>query len=382
MRRAAKLFEGRHDFTSFCENPEGQESTLVVVEKSEVLDTGDEIHFRITASHYLWKMVRRLAGALVEVGPRQPRRGRRREAAAREVERSGEVDRPAVRALSRRGPLLSADAWNPDQYARFAAERSQPFYDLLALVSPIPGGRAVDLGCGTGELTAELHRRTGAAETLGLDSSEAMLAKAAAHAGGGLRFERGDIARVRAGGSLRPRLLQRRAPLGARPSRAARAPDAPRRAGRPARVPGAGQLRTRLPSRRRSVAAEEPFAARSRGRGAPAARARAGGVLRAPRSPRVRGTDGAAPGLRAPPRTPARASSRGCRARSCPSTAAALPEPLYGRFVERYREPAVRGGPGRAPVLLHFPPHPRPRKALAPRPVARAGRPRPSAPGR
>ena len=68
MRRAAKLFEGRHDFASFCENPEGQDSTLVVVEKSEVLEAGDEIHFRITASHYLWKMVRRLVGTLVEVG--------------------------------------------------------------------------------------------------------------------------------------------------------------------------------------------------------------------------------------------------------------------------------------------------------------------------
>jgi tRNA pseudouridine38-40 synthase len=70
MRKAARLFEGRHDFASFCENPEGQESTLVVVEKSEVLDLQDaqEIHFRITASHFLWKMVRRLAGALAEVG--------------------------------------------------------------------------------------------------------------------------------------------------------------------------------------------------------------------------------------------------------------------------------------------------------------------------
>ena len=52
----------------------------------------------------------------------------------------------------------------------------------------------MDLGCGPGELTAELHARTGAAETLGIDSSDAMLAKAAPHAGGGLRFERGDIA--------------------------------------------------------------------------------------------------------------------------------------------------------------------------------------------
>jgi tRNA pseudouridine38-40 synthase len=68
MRRAAKLFEGRHDFASFCENPEGQESTVVVVEKSDVLDWHHEIHFRITASHFLWKMVRRLTGTLVEVG--------------------------------------------------------------------------------------------------------------------------------------------------------------------------------------------------------------------------------------------------------------------------------------------------------------------------
>jgi tRNA pseudouridine38-40 synthase len=68
MRRAARLFEGRHDFSSFCENPEGQESTIVVVEKSEVSESGDEIHFRVTASHFLWKMVRRLAGTLVEVG--------------------------------------------------------------------------------------------------------------------------------------------------------------------------------------------------------------------------------------------------------------------------------------------------------------------------
>lgn len=89
---------------------------------------------------------------------------------------------------------MSPDAWKPEAYARFAAERRQPFDDLLALVTPIPGGRAVDLGCGPGELTRVLHERTGAAETLGIDSSEAMLAKASSHAGHGVRFERGDIA--------------------------------------------------------------------------------------------------------------------------------------------------------------------------------------------
>lgn len=89
---------------------------------------------------------------------------------------------------------MAQDAWDPEQYGRFAAERTQPFLDLLALLHPIPGGRAVDLGCGTGELTLALHERLGAAETLGIDSSAAMLAKAKTFAGHGLRYEEGDLA--------------------------------------------------------------------------------------------------------------------------------------------------------------------------------------------
>ncbi len=87
---------------------------------------------------------------------------------------------------------MSSD-WDPAQYARFRAERQQPFFDLLDLVRPIPGGRAVDLGCGTGELTRHVHERSAAAATLGVDRSQAMLAESAQHAGSGLRFERGDI---------------------------------------------------------------------------------------------------------------------------------------------------------------------------------------------
>lgn len=87
----------------------------------------------------------------------------------------------------------SGDTWNPDQYARFRDERSRPFYELLALVRSKPGMRAVDLGCGTGELTRDLHRHTGAHETIGLDGSQAMLTKARALEGDGLRFVEGDI---------------------------------------------------------------------------------------------------------------------------------------------------------------------------------------------
>lgn len=93
--------------------------------------------------------------------------------------------------------MTSRDTWDPAQYHRFRAERRRPFDDLLALVRPVSGGRAVDLGCGTGELTAELHRHLGVAETVGIDSSAAMLEETAPHEGGGLRFELGDLARWR-----------------------------------------------------------------------------------------------------------------------------------------------------------------------------------------
>lgn len=83
------------------------------------------------------------------------------------------------------------DTWDPQTYGRFEAERRQPFDDLLALVAPCPGGRVVDLGCGTGALTAELHQRSGASETVGVERSAAMLERA--EPGPGLRFEMGDI---------------------------------------------------------------------------------------------------------------------------------------------------------------------------------------------
>jgi trans-aconitate 2-methyltransferase len=86
---------------------------------------------------------------------------------------------------------VSADTWDPDQYRRFQAERDQPFLDLLDLVQPADRPRLVDLGCGDGRLTALAHDRLGAASTLGIDSSPAMLAQAEPH--DGLTYEQGDI---------------------------------------------------------------------------------------------------------------------------------------------------------------------------------------------
>src|SRR5437763_3812414 len=67
------------------------------------------------------------------------------------------------------------DTWNPVQYEKFRREREQPFFDLLALIDPVPGLRAVDLGCGTGKLTEELHVTLQARSTLGIDRSARML---------------------------------------------------------------------------------------------------------------------------------------------------------------------------------------------------------------
>jgi trans-aconitate 2-methyltransferase len=68
--------------------------------------------------------------------------------------------------------------WSPDQYEKFKDERSQPFWDLVAHIEPRPHMRILDLGCGTGELTRALHERLQAKETVGIDNSDAMLAKA------------------------------------------------------------------------------------------------------------------------------------------------------------------------------------------------------------
>src|SRR5215210_6366243 len=68
MRAACGLIEGRHDFSSFCESPAEQRSTLVEVVSAELVAEGGLVLFRVGASHFLWKMVRRLTGALVEVG--------------------------------------------------------------------------------------------------------------------------------------------------------------------------------------------------------------------------------------------------------------------------------------------------------------------------
>jgi trans-aconitate 2-methyltransferase len=89
--------------------------------------------------------------------------------------------------------------WDPKQYRQFGDERSRPFYELVNRVGASDPLNVVDVGCGPGELTADLCGRWPSANVLGVDSSaemiaaaEQVLAAAASTVGSRLRFEHMD----------------------------------------------------------------------------------------------------------------------------------------------------------------------------------------------
>jgi trans-aconitate 2-methyltransferase len=86
----------------------------------------------------------------------------------------------------------SAAIWDPAQYLRFAGERLRPALDLLAQVPLDAPARAVDLGCGPGNVTAILRQRFPQADIVGIDGSAEMLAKARATVPD-CRFEQDDF---------------------------------------------------------------------------------------------------------------------------------------------------------------------------------------------
>jgi tRNA pseudouridine38-40 synthase len=69
MADAASSLAGRHDFSAFADKRlAADESRIVVVERADLGRADDLILFRIEASHYLWKMVRKIVSYLAEVG--------------------------------------------------------------------------------------------------------------------------------------------------------------------------------------------------------------------------------------------------------------------------------------------------------------------------
>jgi tRNA pseudouridine38-40 synthase len=68
MRDAAATFVGMRDFRGFTDDEPMEKSTVVLVDHLEIAERDPLILIRIQGSHFIWKMVRRLVGVIVEVG--------------------------------------------------------------------------------------------------------------------------------------------------------------------------------------------------------------------------------------------------------------------------------------------------------------------------
>lgn len=68
--------------------------------------------------------------------------------------------------------------WNPDQYLKFAGERTRPCRDLVNSIELKNPARTIDLGCGPGNSTSVLSARWPDSDITGLDSSADMIASA------------------------------------------------------------------------------------------------------------------------------------------------------------------------------------------------------------
>jgi tRNA pseudouridine38-40 synthase len=69
IRRAARLFVGRHDFQSFAANPGyTKESTMRTLTRCDLKKSGHLLTFIIEGDGFLYKMCRGIIGTLVQVG--------------------------------------------------------------------------------------------------------------------------------------------------------------------------------------------------------------------------------------------------------------------------------------------------------------------------
>lgn len=68
MKQCANAMKGRHDYASFTDKDAESPTTIVNITGVDIYETKDLIAIHITGSHFLWKMVRRMVGVLVEFG--------------------------------------------------------------------------------------------------------------------------------------------------------------------------------------------------------------------------------------------------------------------------------------------------------------------------
>ena len=68
MNKAAKYFEGEHDFAGFKASGTSSKSSVRKIYKAEVYKDGDRINIELTGNGFLYNMVRIISGTLLDVG--------------------------------------------------------------------------------------------------------------------------------------------------------------------------------------------------------------------------------------------------------------------------------------------------------------------------
>lgn len=71
MKKAAKYFEGEHDFGAFKASGTSNKNSVRTIYKAEVKEDGDRIYIELTGNGFLYNMVRIISGTLVDVGLRK-----------------------------------------------------------------------------------------------------------------------------------------------------------------------------------------------------------------------------------------------------------------------------------------------------------------------
>jgi tRNA pseudouridine38-40 synthase len=128
MRDAVAVITGRHDFTAFADRRmKEDDSRIVVVERCELAREDDLILVRIEASHFLWKMVRKLISFLVETG----RGNARSDLLATMLEQRGPVYAPTAPPS---GLFLEAVTYRGEVFER-------PLHPIVPVSTGLPSRR-------------------------------------------------------------------------------------------------------------------------------------------------------------------------------------------------------------------------------------------------
>lgn len=132
MRQAAAAMVGMHDFASFADTPELKKSTRVLVYGVDIAEAGELIEVRVVGSHFLWHMVRRMVGILVEAGCHR---------LAEEDIRAllqGPSDIPVQHTAPAAGLFFERAFYESEELGRFLSSMSSAGLTANEVAAPIP----------------------------------------------------------------------------------------------------------------------------------------------------------------------------------------------------------------------------------------------------